>query len=149
MQNKNLTEIMATAAHLGGSVRAAGSYVTSFIDMTIFPRLLATLDIGVLTGAATVLIKFQQNSASASDDSGWADISTVSAITSAYTSTSNGKLAQLELRCDQYSGLGRYARVLASAATSSWTGGVNVQGVSQWTPATSYDHADVVATVVY
>lgn len=151
MQVANLTEVMALVSHIPPSAtRAASSYVGEAIDASLFPRLVARLHIGVLLGAATLTGKFQHNSGSVSSDSNWADIDSTNCITSAFASTSNSKVGQLELRAAQHSAILRYVRPYVMAATSAWTGSVTVDALPvQITPATSRDTADVVQTVVF
>jgi hypothetical protein len=149
MKANNLTQELAVATRLTpAAARAAGSYVTPAILASKFERLVALLQIGTLSGSATVLAKFQHNAASASDDGGWADVNSA-CVTSAFASTSNDKLGQLELRVDQYPALSAYVRILTSAATSSWLGGCEVLGMPRHKPATEHDSADVVQTFVY
>jgi hypothetical protein len=147
---ERLSQAVAVATHITpAAARAAGSYVSAAVDTTRFARLVAVLQTGTIAGAGTINARFQHNSASASNDGGWADVSSASCITSTFASTSNDKLGQLEYVVDQYPSNSRFVRVLASAATSTWLGGVVVMGEPILKPATDYDSADVVQTVVF
>jgi hypothetical protein len=150
MRARNLSEDVGLVTHIPpAAARAAGSYVGAAVDASNFERLVARIHIGTLAGAATVAMKFQHSSVSASSAAGWADVSSASCITSAFASTSNNKVGQLELRVDQYSALTRYVRPYVEAVTSTWLGCVEVTGEPLIKPATAGDSADVVQTVVY
>jgi hypothetical protein len=150
MRSNNLSEELALVSHIPpAAARAAGSYVGEAIDTKNFERLLARIHIGTLAGSATIAMKFQHSSVSASSAAGWADVSSASCITSAFASTSNAKVGQLELRVDQYSALTRYVRPYVENVTSTWIGTVEVTGEPLVKPATGGDTADVVQTVVY
>lgn len=147
---ENITEKNAVAAIITpAAARAAGSYVSAAVEAKYYDRLVARILIGTLAGAATLTGKFQHCSASASSDAGWADISTASCITSAFASGSNDKVGQLELRLEQHPEVSDFVRIYVSAATSTWIGGVVVEGEPRFSPATDLDSADVVQTVVY
>lgn len=149
MRNQNLTQQLAVATHLTpAAARAAGSYVTPAIEAKYYDRLVALLSIGTLAGAATVQAKFQHCSVSASSAAAWADVNSACA-TSAFASGSNDKIGQLELRLDQNPSVSEFVRVLVSTATSTWIGALHVLGEPMYKPATGYDTADVVQTVVY
>jgi len=147
---ERLSQGIAVATHITpAAARAAGSYVTPAVDGSQYHQLLALLEVGTLSGAATVSAKFQTCSGSASSLAGWADVNSA-CITSAFASTSNDKIGELELQVHQYgSTLERYLRVLVSATTSSWLGACQVLGVPRYKPATDVDSSDVVQTVVY
>lgn len=150
MNTENLSQSLAVVTHITpAAARAASSYVSPAIDAGMYARLLALLQVGTLAGSATVNIRFQHCSGSASSDAGWADISSASCISSAFASGSNDKIGELELRIDQNPSTSQYVRVLVSAATSTWIGGAIVLGEPRFTPATVVDSADVVQTVVY
>jgi hypothetical protein len=151
MRPTNLSEDIAVVSHIVPSAaRNTGSYVGAAVDATNFERLVARLHIGTLAGTGTATMKFQHSSVSASSAAAWADVSSASCITSAFASTSNGKIGQLELRADQYSALNRYIRPYVEIATSNgWVGCVEVTGEPILKPATGFDTADVVQTVVY
>jgi len=148
---ERLSQGIAVAAHITpAAARAASSYVTPAIDASQYHTLLALLEVGTLSGAATVSARFQTCSGSASSLAGWADVNSASCITSAFASGSNDKIGQLELQVHQYgSTLERYIRVLVSASTSSWLGACQVLGTPRYSPATDVDTSDVVQTVVY
>jgi hypothetical protein len=150
MRRANISEELALLSHIApAAARAAGSYVGDAVDTSVVARLVGLLHVGTLAGAATIKLKFQHSSVSASSASNWADIDSTNCITSAFPSGSNNKIGQLELRCDQYSALQRYVRPYVEAATSTWIGAVQVLGMPYYRPATDFDHADVVQTVTY
>jgi hypothetical protein len=151
MQRSNLTEELALKSHIPpAAARAAGSYVGDAFAADLFPRLVMRLHIGTLAGAGTIQGKFQHNSGSVSSDSNWADIDSTNCITSAFASTSNNKVGQLELRAAQHSAILAYVRPYVVAVTSTWLGAATVDALPVgYTPATSRDHADVVQTVVF
>ncbi len=130
------------------AARAAGSFYSGAIQASKFARLVAYLQTGTLTAAATVQAKWQHCSGSASSLAGWADINSA-AVTSAFVSTANDKIGQLELKVDQYPTISAYVRVAVVAAVSSWLGGCIVVGKPRWKPATDHDTADVAQTVIY
>lgn len=138
---------LAAAIH-PAAARAAGSYVTEAVELKHYDSLLARLYTGTLSGAATVLAKFQHCSVSASSAAAWADVHST-CVTSAFASGSNDGVGQLELRTNQHSGMSAFARVLVSVATSSWLGALTVEGEPSYLPATDLDSADVLQTVVY
>jgi hypothetical protein len=147
---ERLSQGVAVAAHITpAAARAAGSYVSEAVDTTRFSRLMGVLQLGTIAGAGSVNLRFQHNSASASNASGWADISSASCITATYGSGSNDKLPTLEYVADQYPANSRFVRVLVSAATSTWLGGAVVLGAPLFSPATDVDSADVVTPVIY
>ncbi len=149
MKTENLSQRIAVAEHITpAAARAAGSYVSAAIPAAKFARLLAILQTGTLTGAATIQAKWQHCSASASSLAGWANID-ATAVTSAFVSGSNDKLGELELQLDQHPTISAFVRILASAAVSSWLGGCIIIGESRFRPATEQDTADVVQTVIY
>ena len=149
MENKNLTETVPVVGHLTpAAARAAGTYATGWLDASRFQRLTALLQVGTIAGTGTLNMRWQ----SATDTNGTssADINSTSCITSTFASTSNDKIAQLELRLDQNPSTPRYVRAFASTANSTWIGGIIVIGCSAiHEPASAYKHADVVATTVY
>lgn len=150
MNTENLSQSLANAAQIApAAARAASSYVTPAIDAGMYPRLLATLQIGTLAGSGTVNFRFQHCSASASSDAGWADVSSASCISSTFASGSNDKIGELELRIDQNPSTSQYVRLLATVATSTWIGSALVQGEPRFQPANVVDSADVVQIVVY
>lgn len=151
MRARNLTEDIAVLTQIApAAARNTGSYVGEAVDAKDLERLVAILNIGTLAGTGTAVLKFQHSSVSASSAAAWADVSSTSCITSAFGSGSNGKIAQLELRVDQYSALNRYVRPYVEVATSNgWVGNVVVLGETAFKPATGFDSADVVQTVVY
>lgn len=157
MRTTNFTQRTALVAVVGASAnRAASSYGdATVIDASIYDRLAALLDVGVLAGAATVTLKWQHCSASASSDSAWADVQGTSCITSAYASTSNSKQEWLEIRLDQPNSANsaapvqRYLRPLITVATSSWTGAAYVFGDPKYAPAKDVDASTVAAITVY
>lgn len=150
MRTSNLSQELGLAGHITpAAARAASSYVTEGIPKAQYSRLLAMVQIGTLAGAATVNARFQHCSASASSDAGWADISSASCITSTFASASNDKVGELELRLDQNPSVSDYVRALATVATSTWVGALQVVGMPRFLPATGVDTADVVQTVVY
>lgn len=151
MIRMNITQRVATCGNLAVSSapRAAGSYVTDPVDTTLIHRLSAECAIGTLAGAATVNFRFQQNSVSVSSDSGWADINSTSCITSTFSSTANGSLARLELRLDQNPTVKKFVRALASAATSSWTGAIQLLAEPASYEPTSDRNQNVAQTVVF
>lgn len=151
MENRNLSEAVTVATHITpAAARAAGSYVCPAVDASKFNRLLAVLQLGTLAGNASVNMRYQHSSVSASSAAAWADISSASCITGTYGSGSNDKLPSLELRLDQNPGTSRYVRVLVSAATSTWLGGAVVLGNAKgYNPISDAKSSDLVATVVY
>lgn len=150
MKTENLSQTIGVVTHITpAAARAASSYVTPAVDAGMYCRLLALLQTGTIAGAGTVNARWQHCSASASSNANWADISSASCITSTFASTSNDKIGELELRIDQNPGTSQYVRVLVSAATSTWIGGLVVLGEPRFKPATGVDSADVVQTVVY
>jgi hypothetical protein len=150
MQNQNISEINAATSFIHpAAARNTGSSVGEAIDASIYPRVLARLLIGTLAGTGTVTMKLQHCSASASSNANWADVN-ASCVTSTFGSGSNGKVAQLELKADQYSALQRYVRPYVEVATSNgWVGAVLCEGHPLYRPAVDFDSADVVQTVVY
>jgi hypothetical protein len=152
MQAKNLTQRLGILDHITpAAARAAGSYVTGAVDASRFERLVAVLQVGTLAGAATLNARFQSNSsASSSADSAWADIDSTNCITSTFASTSNDKLAPLELRLDQNPTVSRYVRALVSAAVSTWLGGLVLYGEPAiFAPASQFNNAAVATAIVF
>ena len=147
----NITQRVALAGQLAVSSapRAASSYVTDPVDTTLLHRLSAECAIGTLNAAATVNFRFQQNSVSVSSDSGWADINSTSCITSTFSSTVNNSTARLELRLDQNPTVKRYVRALASVATSSWTGAIQLLAEPASYEPASDRNQNVTQTVVF
>ncbi len=87
MRTENLTQTIAVAAHIPpAAARAAGSYVTPAIEAKHFDRLTALLDVGTLSGAATVLAKYQHCSVSASSAAAWA-VAAIAVPASSFTSS--------------------------------------------------------------
>ena len=157
MRTQNFTQDVALVAIVGGSpTRAASSYGdATIIDGSIYDRLAALLDVGILAGTGTVNLKWQHCSASASDDSAWANVQATSCITSTYASASNSKQEWLELRLDQPNSANsaapvqRYLRPLITVANSSWTGSAIVLGRPKYAPAKDVDASSVAAITVY
>lgn len=151
MITENLTQQLAVATFITpAAARNTGSYVSPAVDASLFKRLAAYLHVGTLAGTGTVNLRFQHCSVSASSAAAWADINSTTCITSTLASTSNDRLAQLELRLDQNPTVSQFVRVLASVATSNgWVGGATVLGEPIYKPATDRDTADVVQTVVF
>jgi hypothetical protein len=149
--NQNQTEAIAVLAQITpAAARASSSYFSDAFDWTRFQRAVATLQIGTLAGAATINLRFQHNISSVSSHSAWADVNATSCITSTFASGSNDKIARLEVRIDQNSALKTYGRALVTVAASTWIGNVIVHGYPAiYSPASQYNHADVVATVVF
>jgi hypothetical protein len=145
----NLTERLAVVTQLTpAAARAAGSYVTAAFEGKLYDQVVAYLQTGTIAGAGTIQAKFQHCSVSASSAAAWADVNSA-CITSAFPSTSNDKVGQLELRIDQEPSLSQFLRVHVSAATSTIISNVLVIGEPKYAPAADVDSADVVQTVVY
>jgi hypothetical protein len=151
MIRMNLTQRVALAGQLAVSSapRAAGSYQSDSVDTTLLHRLSAECAIGTLAGSGTVNFRFQQNSVSVSSDSGWADINSTSCITSTFTSAANNSAARLELRLDQNPTVKKYVRALATVATSSWTGNIQLLAEPASYEPTSDRNQNVAQTVVF
>ncbi len=150
MHTENLTQEIAVAEHITpAAARAAGSFYSGAIQTSKFARLLGILQVGTLTGAATVLAKWQHCSASASSLAGWADINSAATLVAVASAAGNDKLGELELRCDQYPTISPFVRLAVVAAVSSWLGAAIIVGKPRWKPATDHDTADVTATVIY
>jgi hypothetical protein len=149
MEIQNLTEGVTVADQLTpAAARAAGTYATGWIDASRFQRLAAVLQTGTIAGTGTLNMRWQ--SATATNGAGSADINSTSCITSTFASTSNDKVALLELRLDQNPSTARYVRAFASTANSTWIGGIVVLGTSGiHEPTSGYKSADVVATTVF
>lgn len=149
MVHENLSQRLALLGHLTpAAARASGSYATGWVDTLAFPRVLATLAVGTLAGAATINMRFQD--ATASDGTGSADIDSTNCITATYTSASNDKYVRLELRADQNQAVNRFVRAYITLAVSTWIGAVVVEGEpANYAPASDFNHADLVATTVF
>lgn len=115
---------------------AAGSAATGWIDTRDFEQLLAIVQVGTIAGAGTVNVKFQH--ASTSVGGGSADISSA-CVTSTFASTDNNEIGGLVLQCGQHPEIQRYVRAVATIATSTWAGGVIVEGhQARYEPASDY-----------
>jgi hypothetical protein len=149
MQTKNIAQRLAFVEQITpAATRAAGTYATGVIDASRFERLIASLQVGTLAGAATINLRWQHGLDSGGSD--MADIDSTNCITSSFASASNDKIARLELRLDQRPAVKRYVRALVSTATSTWIGGVQVHGLpSIYQPASDYNASAVAQTVVY
>jgi hypothetical protein len=149
LDNQNLTEGVTVAGHVTpAAARAAGTYATAWIDASRFQRLAAVLQTGTIAGTGTANLRWQ--SATDTNGTGSADISSTACITSTYASTSNDKLSALELRLDQNPSTPRYVRAFVSTANSTWIGGVIVLGTGGiHEPTSAYKSADLVQTTVY
>jgi hypothetical protein len=151
MDRSTLTQRVAIATHITpAAARAASSYYTAAVDASKFSYLRGILQIGTLAGNASIYARFQHSSGSASDGSDWADISSASCTTATYGSGSNDKLVPLELQVEQNPSVSRYVRTKVVLATSTWIGGVVVEGIaSKYNPASDANTSDAVTTVVY
>lgn len=151
--NRNITQDIGVLAYLTsmGSARASGSFVTAAVDTARFDRLLGRLHVGTLTSTATVQARFQTSSVSASSAAGWADVSSASCITSAFTSGDNYELGHLELKVDHYgSVLERYVRLKVDTTVSTWNGGAEIIGINGiYEPTSGQNVAALSNTVVY
>jgi hypothetical protein len=152
-ERENLTQRLVTLAYLTsmGSARASGSFVTAAVDAARYDRLVGVLHVGTLTSTATVQARFQHSSVSASSATGWADVSSASCISSAFTSGDNYEKGQLEFRVENYgSTITRYVRLKVDTTVSTWNGGAEILGLEGiYEPSSGQNAAAVSDTVVY
>jgi hypothetical protein len=148
MRVSNLSQDLAVAGIVTPAQNAASSYLSETIKAGLYDRLLAVMLVGTLSGAATQKGKFQHCSGSLSSDSAWTDVD-ATCVTSTFSSTSNDKIANLELRLDQNPTVSAYVRFLQSIAVSSGTGATVIVGLPRYKPAADVDSASVAQIVVF
>lgn len=110
------------------------------IDMLKFKRIMAHIQLGVVTGTANVQAYFQGSNSSGS---GFANMSGANTLT---LNTSNSE-GTLELRADQLPSGNRYVQLaLLTNANAAFSAAQVFAGCPNYDPANQYDDTDLAST---
>lgn len=148
MAEQRLGEELAIVGLLLPLSRAAGTYTSSVIDMQMFRRILATVQLGAMVATATLNAKLQASPDGSTD---WQDIP--SKAIAQLADTNSGKIARINLQAEECKISSdnqprRYVRVSVTVAVANVTFGIAVDGArARYGPSSNYDSADVVEIV--